>query len=338
MDNINQGRKKILVFVEREGQEITSITFELLAAGRKLVDDSEGVLCAVVIGHETAEVSQEIANFVEEVYSLDHIEFTHFQAEIYANALEQLFRNINPDIILMAHTLNGLDLAPRLAYKLGTEVIPDCISLNIKPETGHLHCVKPVYGAKLIAELEPNKKPFMVMIRSKAIEPTGPRPGRGEIIHFTPIVDKSLAKVELVETIKEESISLDKADAIVSGGRGIKTDEGVEGLEQLKELIRVLGKRFSKVELGASRPLVDAGLVSSSRQVGLTGEKVAPELYIAVGISGSLQHLTGMLGSKKIIAINNNSKAPIFEVAHYGIVGNYQDVLPSLIRKLEELL
>ena len=338
MDNISQERKKILVLVEREGQEITSITFELLAAGRRLVDDTGGVLCAVVIGHEIVEASQEIANFVEEVYSLDHIKFAHFQAEIYACALEQLFRNINPDIVLMAHTLNGLDLAPRLTYKLGAQVIPDCISLNIKPDTGHLHCIKPVYGAKLIAEFELNKKPFMVMMRSKAVEPTGPRPGKGDITLFTPIVDKLLGKVELVETIKEESIGLDKADAIVSGGRGIRTDEGVEGLEQLKELIRVLRKRFGKVELGASRPLVDAGLVPSSRQVGLTGEKVAPELYIAVGISGSLQHLTGMLGSKKIIAINNNPKAPIFEVAHYGVVGNYQDVVPSFIKKLDELL
>jgi len=338
MDNVNQEQRRILVLVEKEGQGIRPITFELLGAGRKLVEDSEGVLCAVVMGHEIAEASREIVQFVEEVYSLDHISLEHFQAEIYVSALEQLFRNINPDILLMAHTLNGLDLAPRLAWKLGTQVITDCVGISINPETGYLHCLKPVYGAKLIAEFELDKKPFMVMVRSKAIEPTGPRPSPGKIIHFTPIVDTSLAKVELIDTIKEESIGLDKADAIVAGGRGIKSDEGTEGLEQLKELIRVLKRRFSKVELGASRPLVDGGLVPSSRQVGLTGEKVAPELYIAVGISGSLQHLTGMLGSKKIIAINNNSKAPIFEVAHYGIVGNYQDVLPSLIRKLEELL
>ena len=338
MDNVNREQRKILVLVEREGRGIKPITFELLGAGRKLTEESEGVLCAVVMGHEITEACHEIVHFVEEVYSLDHASLAQFEAEIYVSTLEQLFRNINPDILLMAHSLNGLDLAPRLGWKLGTQVITDCVNISIKPETGYVHCLKPVYGAKLIAEFEFNKKPFIVMVRSKAIEPTGPRLSPGKIIHFTPIVDKSLVKVELMETIKEESIGLDKADAIVAGGRGLKSDEGTEGLEQLKELIRVLKRRFSKVELGASRPLVDGGLVPSSRQVGLTGEKVAPELYIAVGVSGSLQHLTGMLGSKKIIAINNNSKAPIFEVAHYGIVGNYQDVLPSLIRKLEELL
>jgi electron transfer flavoprotein alpha subunit len=140
--------------------------------------------------------------------------------------------------------------------------------------------------------------------------------------------------VECTKRIKEESISLSKANAIVSAGRGVKD---LDGISRLKGLIHILGTYFNRVELGASRPLVDTHVVPSSRQVGLTGEKVAPELYIAIGISGSLQHVTGILGAKKIVAINSNPKAPIFQVADYGIIGNFEEVVPALIKKLEEL-
>jgi electron transfer flavoprotein alpha subunit len=217
---------------------------------------------------------------------------------------------------------------------MGTEVITDCTQLNIEAETGHLLCSKPVYGAKFIATFRLEKKPYLVTLRSKAWEPIIPRATKGEVSSFTPVLEEVSAKVEWINKIKEESISLNKADAIVSAGRGIKNSEG---LSQLKGLIDILGSFFSRVELGASRPLVDAHLVPSSRQVGLTGEKVAPELYVAVGISGSSQHVTGILGAKKIVAINNNPKAPIFQVADYGIIGNFEEVVPALIRKLAEL-
>jgi electron transfer flavoprotein alpha subunit len=234
----------------------------------------------------------------------------------------------------MGTTIENLDLAPRLAYKIGAQVITDCIDLAIEPETGHLLCTKPVYGAKVISTFKLERKPYMVTLRRKAAEPGTPRPDQGKIVHFDPVIDETLVKVATIERIKEESVSLDKAAAIVAGGRGIKD---AEGIEQLKELIKVLRKYFAKVELGASRPLVDAHLVPSSRQIGLTGEKVSPQLYIAVGISGSLQHLTGILGAKKIIAINTDPKAHIFKVADYGVIGPFEEVLPALKGKLEEL-
>jgi electron transfer flavoprotein alpha subunit len=339
MGNITQKQGRILVLIEREDQGIASITFELLGMGKRLANGSRRILCAAVLGHKLTKVSSEIAYFADEVYFLDHALLERFEAEAYASGLEQLCRNVNPDIVLMGHSLNGQDLSPRLAYKMGVQVISDCIDLAFEPGTEHLHCTKPVYGAKIIAHFKLDRKPYIVTLRSKVIEPIGSSPAQGKVIHFNPVIDESLAKVELIERIEEESISLGTADAIVAGGRGIKNDEGfAEGLDQLKELVRVLTRYFRKVELGASRPLVDAGSAPSSRQIGLTGEKVAPELYVAVGISGSLQHLTGMLGSKKIIAINNNRKAPIFEVSHYGVIGNYQDVVPAFIKKLEELL
>ena len=271
---------------------------------------------------------------MDEVYCINHPQLENFNSELYVNALEQLYQKVNPDVILMGCTLDNLDLAPRLAYRMGVQVITDCVQLAVEPETGYLLCTKPVYGAKVSSVFKLVKKPYMITLRPKAVQVIDLGSAKGKIIQFDPIIDKSLVKVRTVEKIKEETVSLNRAEAIVAGGRGVRD---AEGLDQLKELVKVLKKYFSKVELGASRPLVDAHLVPSSRQIGLTGEKVAPELYIAVGISGSLQHLTGILGAKKIIAINTDTKANIFKIADYGVIGSFEEVVPALKRRLEEL-
>jgi electron transfer flavoprotein alpha subunit len=325
---------RILVFVEREGQRIAPITFELLQAGREVSDQIGGNLCSVVLGNEIGHLSKEISQYTDEVYSLDHTLLKSFNPDSYVSALNQLCQSVNPIAILMGHTLNNQNVAPLLAYKMEMEVITDCIHLVIEGGTGHLLCSKPVYGAKFIATFKLEKKPHLVTLRSKAWEPILPQPVKGEVIPFVPVLEKASDEVEFIKKISEENISLNKANAIVSGGRGVKNSEG---LGRLRGLLDILGNYFGRVELGASRPLVDAHLVPSSRQVGLTGEKVAPELYIAIGISGSSQHVTGILGAKKIVAINTNPKAPIFQVADYGIVGNFEEVVPALIKKLEEL-
>ena len=334
MDKINPGSRRVLVLVEKDEKGIASITFELIGIGRKIANELNINLCVALLGHEISDVTKEIALFADEVYSLDHPLLQNFKPELYVCALEQLCKYVNPDIVLMGTTIENLDLAPRLAYRMGVEVITDCIDLAIELGTGYLLCTKPVYGAKVISTFRLERKPYMATLRPKAADPIKSSLDQGEIIHFDPVIDETLVKVETIERIKEESVSLDKAAAIVAGGRGIKD---AEGLEQLRELTKVLRKYFNKVELGASRPLVDAHLVPSSRQIGLTGEKVSPELYIAVGISGSLQHLTGILGAKKIIAINTDPKAHIFKAADYGVIGPFEEVLPALKGKLEEL-
>lgn len=334
MDSKSRENGRILVLVEREGPAIAPITFELLGMAKKIATDLKGILCAGIIGYEIADVSKEIAYFVDEVYLIDHPYLKSFKTELYLSSLVQLYQAVNPDIVLMGSTLDNLDLAPRLAYKMGVQIITDCVQFEIEPETGYLLCTKPVYGAKVMSIFKLMKKPYVATLRSKAVGLIGPGSAAGKIIHFSPIIEESSIKVELIEKIKEENIGLKEAEAIVAGGRGIKN---AEGLEQLKDLVRALKKYFKKVEWGASRPLVDAGLVFSSRQIGLTGEKVAPELYIAVGISGSLQHLTGILGAKRIIAINTNPKAYIFTVSDYGVIGSFEEVVPAFKRKLEEL-
>jgi electron transfer flavoprotein alpha subunit len=334
MEIQKQENSRVLVFVEREGREVVPITFELLQAGRELADQMGGSLCSAVLGNEIDHLSKEISQYADEVYSLDHPLLANFDSEFHGNALNQLCQHINSTAILMGHTLNNQTLAPKLSYQTGIEVITDCIQLAIEAGTGNLLCFKPVYGAKFIATFRLEKKPFLVTLRSKAWVPIAPRATRGEIIPFAPALEEVSIKVESAKRIKEENINLSKADAIVSAGRGVKD---AEGLGRLSGLLNILSTYFSRVELGASRPIVDAHLVPSSRQVGLTGEKVAPELYIAIGISGSLQHVTGILGAKKIVAINSNPKAPIFQVADYGVVGDFEEVVPALIRKLEEL-
>lgn len=348
MDECDGKHKRILILVEEEDGQIASITFELLRAGRELADKIGGILCTAVLGHEVVDIANESTNFSDECYCLNQILLADFQVDLYVHALEKLCKNINPDIILMGQTLDNLDLAPRLAYKMGTELITDCIGFDIDQETGRLLCMKPVYGDNAIAIFIIEKKPHMAMLRSKVMGAIGRSSKKGKVFDFDPALDGSLAKTELIKTVTGESVSLDKADAIVAGGRGLKIEgdkqegfkqEGLkqEGLKQLEELVGVLKKFFSKVELGGSRPLVDAGWLPPSRQLGLTGEKANPQLYIAVGISGASQHLSGILGSKKIVAINKDERAPIFKSADYGVVGRYEDVVPALIKKLKEL-
>jgi electron transfer flavoprotein alpha subunit len=327
--------KDIFVLAETEDGRIASITFELLNVGRDLADKIGGNLCAAILGNEVDKFSDEISLFTDKVYSINHVLLANFSPEFYAEALNQLCQSANPVAILIGHTLNSQDLAPKLAYKIGREVITDCVQLAIEDGTGNLLCSKPVYGAKFIATFRLEKRPYLLTLRSKAWESISPQARKGEVTHFDPVLEEVSVKVECLKKIREEGINLSKAEAIVSAGRGVQNSEG--GLKQLDGLLKVLGSYFGRVELGASRPLVDAHLLPSSRQVGLTGEKVAPALYIAIGISGSLQHVTGILGAKRIVAINTDPKANIFRVADYGIVGNFEEIVPALVKKLEEL-
>ncbi len=326
--------KSVMILADREDRGFTSITFELLRAGSEIAEKAGGTASAVVMGHDVYGISSEIAHFADEVYCIDHPLLSTFQVDLYACALKQLCRSIEPDVVLLGHSIDNLDLAPRLACRIKAQLITDCTGLDIESETGHLICTKPVYGDNAIAAFAIETKPQMVTLRPKVMEGMGRRTVEGEVIRFDPEIDESLISQELIETLPGESVSLDKANAIVAGGRGIKE---LEGLQLLEELIEVLKRYFRTVELGASRPLIDAGWLPSSRQLGLTGEKANPELYIAIGISGASQHLSGIVGSKKIVAINRDENAAIFESADYGVVGQYEDVVPAFIKKLREL-
>lgn len=322
----------ILVVVEAEEARIAPVTLEILSAGADLSREQGVPLCAGVLGCDAAGLAGEVAFYADRVYLIDDPLLASFQPDVFASALEALCHAVTPETVLLGHTPDNLDLAPRVACRMVTDLITDCIKLERDNETGSLLCSKPVYGGNAMAVLEISTKPQLVTIRPKVMGLMEKGTKQGEVVTFE--CDLSPSLTETLETIPGESVSLDKADAIVSGGRGVKT---IEDIEALRTLVGALRKYFGKVELGASRPLIDAGLLPHSRQVGQTGEKVSPQIYVAVAISGAAQHMAGLLGSKKIIAINKDPEAPIFGCSDYAVVGWYEEIVPALVKSLQDL-
>lgn len=325
--------KKIAVIVEKEHDRTAHLTYELLAAGKILSDAMPARLIGIVVGYKVAATAQDIAGFASEVHMIDDPALEAFQPEVYAAALSECLAEVSPDAVIMGHTLENVDLAPRIALLLNGAIVTDAVKMEIDP-SGKLFCEKPIYGDKAMARFALTARPGIITLRPKSIPPLEHGEEQGVITPFKPTIGRSVAKITFVKEVPGESVSLDKADAVVGGGRGIKEKENIHYLQDLADALK---RFFSNVEIGASRPLVDSGFFQPSRQIGLTGEKVAPELYIAVAISGASQHLSGITGSKKIVAINKDEQATIFESADYGVVGEYEKVIPALVKKLKEL-
>ncbi len=325
---------EILTLTQLNDEKISPVSFELLGIGKKIANELDKELSTVIIGSGNDEPVNELSKYADNVYNIEHSLLEDFQPELYSEVLEQLIKNISPSILLLGNTYKGADIGPRLSFRFETNLTTDCLDLDINDD-GELERTKQVYGGNIIASFVYDDNPQLVTIRPKVMDPLKPEGGEGEIIDFEPDVDESMMETTVLERVEEETIKLDNADAIVSGGRGIGEPEGFEKLQNLAE---VLEESYEKVEIGSSRPPVDLGWVHSARQIGLTGEKVTPELYIAIGISGATQHLVGMSNSNTIVAINKDPNAAIFEMSDYGIVGEYEKALPSLKDKLEELI
>jgi electron transfer flavoprotein alpha subunit len=247
--------------------------------------------------------------------------------------LEWLCRQIAPRIFLISHSFVGKEVAPRLACRLNRELTTDCIGLRIDPEDGLLIRTKPIYGGNALAVLKCEGIPQIVTVRKNAFEPAEQVTTKSEIVDMVPGLDESIIRVKSLKTVKEEVVELDKANVVISGGRGIVEKED---FEMLIALAKAMGKLHGNVMVGCSRPVVDKCWMSSDHQVGLTGSMIAPDTYIAVGISGAIQHLVGMIRSKRIIAINTDPGCNMFKVSDYGIVADYKDIIPALVKKLEE--
>ena len=327
-------KDRVLVLIEHENGQVSPISLKLLAAGKALAEGRQALLSACLIGSALGEVPGEAAFYADEVYAVDHMSLASYQVDLYAASLETLTRAFLPSALLMNHTYETVEIAPKLAHRFKSEFVPDCVDVEWD-ETGGLLCTKQVYGGRAIAVIGIQGVPGVATMRCMTQEPIRPQDSKGKIIPFDVALDSSLARSETLTVVEGESVNLGGAEVIVSGGRGIGN---MEGIELLQKLIRLLRKRFGAVELGASRPLVDNGLLPHARQVGQTGERVSPQIYFAIGISGSTQHLSGMIGSRKIVAINQSDEAPIFEVSDYGVVGRHEEVLPGFIRKLEEMV
>jgi electron transfer flavoprotein alpha subunit len=325
----------VLICGEIAEDNLATITMELLGIGRRLADDSDSKLFAVLIGSGIpSELLQECIYFgADKVFVIDDPLFKYYLPDAYVAAMANLTQNLKPDIILFGQTSMGRDLAPGLAYRLDTGVTLDCIELLIDSETMLMRQTKPVYGGNANAIYIGQTKPQIASIRPKIMAPLERDASlKGEIILFASNIDAKTVRGRVIEQIREEvkGIKLEDADVVLCVGRGIG---GREGLEKIEELGRILNGA-----IGATRPVCDSGWVPQQNQIGLTGKVVAPRIYIGVAVSGTSQHVAGMRGAKNIVVINQDPKANIFHIAHYGVVGDYREVIPAFIEKCKELL
>jgi electron transfer flavoprotein alpha subunit len=325
--------KGVLVLGDVANSGLSLTSQELLAAGRKVANDLGEELGIGLLGGSLEGPSQEAISYgADKVYAVTNPSLGQYQADLFLAALETLCREVNPSIILMGRTNQGRELAPRLAFRLGVGLVQDCLEVSIDPSTRKLLANRPVYGGNAIAVVSCNYTPQVAAIRPKAYEPLDPEPSRqGEVVSFPVDLDASLARSKVMDIVKEEAkgIKLEEARIVVSGGRGLG---GPEPFQDLEELARLLG-----AAVGASRAAVDSGWVPATYQVGLTGKTITPDLYITVAISGASQHMAGCSGAKVIVAINKDAEANIFKEARYGVVGDWQKVLPALTESVREL-
>ncbi len=322
-----------MIHAEISGGRLARSALELLGLGRSLADGVGGRLVAAVLGPGARAAAPEAVRYGADAACWAEAErYTRFPQEAALAALSQLCAERQPAVVLLAHGWLGRDLAPLLADRLGVGLASDCTSVLF--EEGELRGIKPIYGGKLVALLAPAGPPALFTLRQRSVDPaTADDARRGEIAAFEATLDVASLRVELVAEEAEESggeVDIEDAEVLVSGGRGMGD---AASFNHLQELATLLGGTIS-----GSLPTIEAGWLPVSRQVGLSGKVVKPRLYIAVGISGAMQHQAGMSGTRTIVAINPDERAPIFRLAHFGVVGRWQDVLPGFTRKVAELV
>jgi electron transfer flavoprotein alpha subunit len=324
----------VWTIAEAHEGKIRTVSYELLARGRKLADDLGQELVSVLISGkvEQKELEQLIARGADRVLVVFDEWLDSFIAETYSNILCDLVKDRRPEIVLAAATFNGRTLLPHAAMRLHVGLTADCTGLAIDPVTRDLLQTRPAIGGNILATIKsPDHRPQMATVRPKSTKPLemdGSRQGEIEYVPFrTAWVDSRVKRLAVREDDSED-VNIQEADVVVSGGRGMKKGENFK-------MLHTLAKTLGGV-VGASRDAVDRGWAKYPQQVGLSGKTVTPKLYVAVGVSGSIQHLAGMKTSDNIIAINSNEDATIFQVADFGIVGDLFEVLPLLNKKLAE--
>ncbi|HFG9311677.1 TPA: electron transfer flavoprotein subunit alpha/FixB family protein [Clostridioides difficile] len=328
--NLNDYNGVWVIGEQREGK-INPVTIELIGEGRKLADQLGKELAVVIAGYEVEKEVKELLHYsVDKVYYINDPLLKDFTTDGYAISITNLIERKKPEVVLVGATSIGRDIAPRIAGKVGTGLTADCTKLEIDSTDNKLLQTRPAFGGNLMATIVcPKNRPQMSTVRpgvmAKAVRNES-ETGILEVV--TPELTEKMIRTRLVEILPQEKKSVNLTDAriIVSGGRGLKR---AEGFELIKELADKLG-----AEIGASRAAVDSGWIEHSHQVGQTGTTVRPELYIACGISGAIQHLAGMSDSKYIVAINKDAKAPIFSICDYGIVGDLYEIIPEMIESL----
>ena len=319
----------ILVITEERGGVWNRMSFETLAAGQQLASELGQSASAAVPGQGSGALAAELASKkLDKVYAVDHELLNVYTADGFTAALEQLIRKVQPDYVLFPHTYQVRDFAPKLATRFQQVLVSDVIA--IRNESGPVF-VRQLFQGKLNADVKAGgTAPHFVSVQAGAFRAEQVQDGSAQVETFTPELNAAAIRSKPQPPFRESAraVDLTAAEIIVSVGRGIKEKDNIAMVE---ELAKALGG-----ELAASRPICDNGWLPMERQVGSSGQTVSPKVYLAVGISGAIQHLVGMKGSKTIVAINKDSNAPIFEVADYGIVGDLFEVVPALIEEVKK--
>ena len=325
--------KGIWVIVEQREGNVLNIAYELLGEARKLADKLNVDLTAVLLGNSLAKSSDSLIKYgADKVLSIEHELLYTYTTDAYTKVIANLILDRKPEIVLIGATTIGRDLGPRIAARLGTGLTADCTALEIDEIDGKLLQTRPAFGGNLMATIIcPNNRPQMSTVRPGVMEKASydeNRSGTVEAINVEMKENDIIAKVIKVVKASKNKVSLTDSKIIVSGGRGLGNKVGFELLETFAEKLGGV--------VGASRAAVDNGWIDHAHQVGQTGTTVRPIIYIACGISGAIQHLAGMAEADCIIAINKNPEAPIFKIAHYGIVGDLYEVIPAIMESFDE--
>lgn len=325
----------VWVFIEQEEGEVAKVSWELLGKGQELAAKLGVELAAVVIGHRVEQLCGEAFRYgAARAYLLDAPVYAAYRTQSYLEAMCHLIEQHKPEVILMGATGMGRDLAGAVATRVGTGLTADCTGLDIDAKR-NLMQTRPAFGGNIMATIMCDRyRPQMATVRPHVMQMPQPLDtATGEIVRVGFTVAEERVPVKVLEVLRDgdgaQKLDIGGAEFIISGGRGMM---GPENFALLQELAAELG-----AVVGASRSAVDAGWMPHDRQVGQTGKTVRPKIYVACGISGAIQHLVGMQDADLIIAINRDKDAPIFEVAHYGIVGDLFQVVPELTRQIREL-
>jgi electron transfer flavoprotein alpha subunit len=328
-----QDHSGVMVYGEVAGQKLSGTTCELLECGRQLAADLNQSLSCVLSGDVPAAILDDAAaRGAATIYTVSLGDPCSLDTEVHLLAAAAAVEEAQPSIVLMGHTAMGRELGPRLAFRLGTAVATDCIDLKIDGDSRRLVMTKPVYGGNALVDFIAQTSPQVATVRPKAMSAGESAPDKKAAV--VPLsVEIPAGKISIKDRVIEEvvGVKLEDAPVVVSGGRG--TGGPGPFTTVLKDLADVLHGA-----VGASRPACDNGWAPESLHIGLTGKIVAPELYIAVAISGASQHMAGCSGSKTIVAINKDAEANIFREATYGVVGRFEEVVPAFTQKLRELL
>jgi len=324
---------EILVFAEQQGGKLTRPAWEALAAGQRLGEDLGAPVATILLGHGVSALAAELAAVeLQEVLQVDSPLLADYTADGYTHAFREVIRDRQPRLVVFSHTYQVRDFAPKLAAALDRGLVSDC--LGYRREGGRPIFVRQVFQGKYCADVEfVGDTPYLVSFQAAAFREDSVLRGTApaKVTSVPPTLSPRAIRTKPGERFREakQAVDLTQAEIIVAVGRGIKAPEN---LELVRKLAEVLG-----AEIGASRPICDNGWLPMDRQIGSSGQTVAPKLYIGLGVSGAIQHQVGMKGSRTVVAVNKDKEAPIFEVAAYGIIGDLFEVVPALIEEIKKV-